>query len=67
MKAVWRKTTLRANGAYLILASTVGILTTDIPGIYFDRGAQTRLLTAPYAGVGFFEAHGLALIIGVLL
>jgi hypothetical protein len=39
----------------------------DIPGIYFNRGPESRLLTAPYAGVGFCEAHGLAFIIGVLL
>lgn len=67
MKASWRKNILRANGAYLMLASTVGILTMDIPGIYFNRGPQARLLTAPYAGIGFLEAHGLAFIIGVLL
>jgi hypothetical protein len=67
MKVTWRKNILRANGAYLMLASTVGILTTDIPGIYFKLGPQSRLLTAPYAGIGFLEAHGLAFIIGVLL
>jgi hypothetical protein len=67
MKSAWRKNILRANAAYLMLASTVGILTMDIPGIYFNRGPESRLLTAPYAGIGFLEAHGLAFIIGVLL
>jgi len=67
MKSAWRKNILRANGAYLMLASTVGILTMDNPGIYFNRGPESRLLTAPYAGIGFLEAHGLAFIIGVLL
>lgn len=67
MKSAWRKNILRANGVYLMLASTVGILTMDIPGIYFNRGPEARILTAPYAGIGFLEAHGLAFIIGVLL
>jgi len=39
----------------------------DIAGIYFNRGPESRLLTAPYAGIGFLEAHGLAFIIGVLM
>src|SRR5262245_48604365 len=67
MNATWRKNILRANGAYLMLASTVGMLTMELPGIYFGRGPEARILSAPYAGIGFLEAHGLAFIIGVLL
>jgi len=36
----------------------------DIAGIYFNRGPESRLLTAPYAGIGFLEAHGLAFLSG---
>ena len=59
---------LRANAVYLILASTAGLLLMDIPGAFFSRGPQAGIIAkAPYAAVGFTEAHGLALIIGVLL
>jgi len=39
----------------------------DIPGIYLGRGPESHILSAPYAGIGFLEAHGLAFIIGALL
>ena len=40
----------------------------DIRGVLFGLGPQGRLLeNAPYAGIGFVEAHGLALILAVLL
>jgi len=62
-----RRRILRANALYLVIAATAGLLT-DVLGIFFSRGAQSRILgAAPHAGIGFIEAHGLALIIGVLL
>jgi hypothetical protein len=39
----------------------------DVLGIFFDRGPQRIISIAPHTGVGFIEAHGLALIFGVLL
>jgi hypothetical protein len=37
-------------------------------GVFFARGAFAPVVaSAPYAGIGFVEAHGLAFIIGVLL
>ncbi|WP_192385723.1 hypothetical protein [Mesorhizobium silamurunense] len=58
---------VRVNAGFLILASAGG-LATDIAGSFFGRGAEAVLLgDAPGAGIGFIEAHGLALIIGVTL
>jgi hypothetical protein len=63
-----RKLLLRANGAYLIFASTVALLVLDLPAIFFNAGpAAAVLANAPHAGIGFVEAHGLAFILGVLL
>ena len=40
----------------------------DIPAAFFSRGPAKELLAqAPHAAIGFVEAHGLALILGVLL
>ena len=58
---------VRINAGFLILASAGG-LATDIAGSFFGRGAEATLLAdVPGAGIGFIEAHGLALIIGVTL
>ena len=58
---------IRFNAGFLILASAGG-LATDIAGSFFGRGAEAVLLgDAPGTGIGFIEAHGLALIIGVTL
>ncbi|MET3522805.1 hypothetical protein [Mesorhizobium abyssinicae] len=58
---------IRVNAGFLILASAGG-LATDIAGSFFGRGAEAILLAdAPGTGIGFIEAHGLALIIGVTL
>ena len=58
---------VRFNAGFLILASAGG-LATDIAGSFFGRGAEAVLLSdAPGTGIGFIEAHGLALIIGVTL
>jgi hypothetical protein len=40
----------------------------DLRGIYLGAGPQGRILAdAPHAGIGFVEAHGLAVILAVLL
>src|SRR5262245_40319802 len=67
MSTQLRQHILHANGLYLIVASVVGFFTLDVPGIFFGRGPESHILSAPYAGIGFIEAHGLAFIIGVLL
>ena len=58
---------LRANALFL-LAGSLGGLWMDISGVFFARGPEVALLNdAPGAGLGFIEAHGLALIIAILL
>lgn len=67
MSPALRKLLIGFNAGFLILASAGG-LATDIAGSFFDRGAEAKLLAdAPGAGIGFIEAHGLALIIGVTM
>lgn len=62
-----RRSILRANAVYLLLASTGGFIA-DVSGIFFSRGPQARVMEAvPFTGIGFIEAHGLAFILGVLL
>jgi len=62
-----RKQVLRANAVYLGLASIGGLLLLDVPGAFFSRGPLSRIITAPYEAIGFLEAHGLALVMAVLL
>jgi hypothetical protein len=58
---------LRANALYIGLAGAAGAIF-DLRGIYLGLGPQGRILAdAPYAGIGFLEAHGLAVILAVLL
>jgi hypothetical protein len=65
--ALNEKTILQANAIDLLVAAAGGLLT-DVAGIYFSIGPQSGLISsAPHAGIGFVEAHGLAFIIGVLL
>ena len=67
MSARQRAMLLRANAVFLLVAGGVGFLT-DLAGIYFGLGPQGRILdAAPHAGIGFVEAHGLAVILGALL
>jgi hypothetical protein len=67
MTTVVRLAILRANAVYLLTAASSGMLN-DILGIYFARGPVAYVVRhAPDAGIGFVEAHGLALIIGMLL
>jgi hypothetical protein len=58
---------LRANALYIGVAGCAGLLF-DLRGIYLHEGPQGRVLAqAPHAGIGFIEAHGLAVILAVLL
>jgi len=62
-----RRAILRANALYIGVAGFAGMLF-DIRGVLFGLGPQGRVLAqAPYAGISFVEAHGLAVILAVLL
>jgi hypothetical protein len=62
-----RAAVLRADAVFLMAAS-VGGLATDLAGAFLQRGLQSRVLAAvPAAAIGFVEAHGLALILGIVL
>src|SRR5262249_7377921 len=62
-----RKALLVADALFLLLASTGGTIA-DLAGAFAGVGPQRHVLgPAPYAAIGFVEAHGLAFIIGVLL
>ena len=62
-----RRLLLRANAAFLLVASAGGMWS-DILGAFFARGHVAPVLAnAPHAAIGLVEAHGLAFIIGVLL
>ena len=68
MMTTMRHLILRANALYLGIAAIAGFLLLDLRGIVFGSGpAGMVLAAAPHAAVGFVEAHGLALIIAVLL
>jgi hypothetical protein len=67
MPATVRRLILRANALYIGLAGLAGMLF-DIRGVLYGLGPQGPLLAqAPHAGIGFIEAHGLAVILAVLL
>jgi hypothetical protein len=67
MTKAMRLFVLRANAIYLVLAA-IGGLRADVLGIFFSQGHVGRVVSAaPFAGIGFIEAHGLALILGVVL
>ena len=67
-----RQVLLRANAVFLTVMSLVGLVM-DLAGVFFSRGPQSRVLqrgadgSLPIEGIGFVEAHGLALIIGITL
>ena len=61
-----RRLILRANAVFLILAGG-GSLLMDLRAYFLGTGPSTRFIaTAPYTAIGFVEAHGLALIFGIL-
>ena len=60
-----RQMLLRANAAFLLAASAGGFCS-DVLGIFFGLGPVDKIVaTAPYSGLGFIEAHGLAFLIGL--
>lgn len=62
-----RRLILRANAVYIGVAA-LGGLVFDLCGSLLGVGPQGRILeNAPYAAIGFVEAHGLAWILAVLL
>jgi hypothetical protein len=62
-----RKALLVADATFLLVASTGGMIA-DLAGAFAGIGPQRNVLgPAPYAAIGFVEAHGLAFILGVLL
>src|SRR5262245_17124511 len=67
MTTTIRQLILRANALYIGVAGFAGVIF-DIRGVLYGLGPQGRALAnAPYAGIGFVEAHGLAVILAVLL
>jgi hypothetical protein len=67
MSTTLRRMILRANALYLLVAAGGGLVS-DIRGAFFGAGPVGVIVAAaPHAAIGFIEAHGLALIIGVLL
>ena len=58
---------LRANAIFLLAAGAGGMIS-DLAGAFLHIGPVSVVLgPVPHAAIGFVEAHGLALIIGVLL
>ena len=57
--------TLRLDGGFLAIAGSFGLLA-DITGHFFGVGPMAEMFGSPYT-IGGFEAHGLAIILGVLL
>jgi hypothetical protein len=67
MSTIVRTAILRANALYIGVAGFAGVIF-DIRGVLYGLGPQGRALAnAPHAGIGFVEAHGLAVILAVLL
>ena len=67
MSDLVRRRLLRVNALYIGMAGLSGLIF-DIRGVLYGTGPQGRVLAdAPHAAIGFVEAHGLALILAVLL
>jgi hypothetical protein len=57
---------LKSNAAFPGLFGAVSFFALDVRGIWFSSGPQVAILRGePAAGVGFLEAHGLALILAI--
>jgi hypothetical protein len=68
MTPTTKQLVLRGNALYLGIAGTTALLFMDIRGIYFDAGPVSRVIdAAPHSAIGFVEAHGLAIILAVVL
>ena len=67
MNLTQRRTVLRANALFLGIAAVAALLLMDLPGILYGRGPAGQILgSAPFAGIGMVEAHGLAVILALL-
>ena len=67
MSARLRLLLVRGNAAYIGFFAFFGLIF-DIRGVLYGLGPQGQILAnAPLAGIGFIEAHGLALILSVVL
>lgn len=67
MSADWRRIIMLADGLFLVSMGAVGAVS-DVVGSFWGIGpAASILIQLPAAGVGFLEAHGLAVISGVQL
>ena len=63
MSTTVRQLILQANALYIGVAGFAGVIF-DIRGVLYGSGSQGRALAdAPHAGIGFVEAHGLAVIL----
>jgi hypothetical protein len=68
MSASFRRLLLRANAVFLIVAAVGAWVTADFPASFSGSGPIGPLIAhQPALGIGFIEAHGLAIILGVLL
>ena len=56
---------MRLDGGFLAIAGSLGLLA-DTTGHFFGVGPMAEMFGSPYT-IGGFEAHGLAVILGVLL
>lgn len=62
-----RSLVLRAQAFFIGAAGLAGMVF-DFRGAFFGLGPQGRVLVqAPHAAIGFVEAHGLAVILAVIL
>ena len=51
-----------------LLVAAAGGFVSDVLGIFYAQGPVASVIaSAPHAGIGLIEAHGLAFIIGMLL
>lgn len=68
MSVAFRRLLLRFNGAFLIVASLGALIRMDFPGAFGGTGPLGPLIAhEPSLAIGVVEAHGLALILGVLI
>jgi hypothetical protein len=66
MDVTTRQLILKANGIILGLFGAISFFMLDVRGVWFDSGPQTAVLRGmPAAGIGFLEAHGLAVILAI--
>jgi hypothetical protein len=65
MSPLHRRSILAADGAFLALVGSVA-MAADAAGHFLGVGPLARMLESPHS-IGGFEAHGLAVLMGLLL